>query len=60
MRLDSSVEGERAGGAGGGASRPTPVAMGDKSRGVRVVSDSSHNIYMMKNTSKSNMFFYDN
>lgn len=39
MRLDSSVEGERAGGAGGGASRPTPVTMGDSSGGVRGVSD---------------------
>lgn len=35
MRLDSSVEGERAGGAGGGASRPTPVTTGDNSGGVR-------------------------
>lgn len=28
MRLDSSVEGERAGGAGGGARRPTPALLG--------------------------------
>lgn len=28
MRVDSSVEGERAGGAGGGASRPTPALLG--------------------------------
>lgn len=28
MRLDSSVEGERAGGAGGGAIRPTPALLG--------------------------------
>lgn len=44
MRLDSSVEGERAGGAGGGASRPTPVT---KSRGVRGASDTSDKIYNM-------------
>lgn len=44
MRLDSSVEGERAGGAGGGASRPTPVTMGDRSKGVRGVSDISNKI----------------
>lgn len=28
MRLDSSVEGERAGGAGGGANRPPPALLG--------------------------------
>lgn len=28
MRLDSSVEGDRAGGAGGGASLPTPALLG--------------------------------
>lgn len=28
MRLESSVEGDRAGGAGGGASRPTPALLG--------------------------------
>lgn len=28
MRLDSSVVGERAGGAGGGARRPTPALLG--------------------------------
>ena len=28
MRLESSVVGERAGGVGGGASRPAPVTMG--------------------------------
>lgn len=45
MRLDSSVVGERAGGAGGGASRPTPVTKG--------VSDISDKIYIMKNTFRS-------
>ncbi len=37
MRLDSSVVGERAGGAGGGASRLAPVAMGDERRSHRGV-----------------------
>lgn len=42
MRLDSSVVGERAGGAGGGASRAPPVEEEWRSqRGVRATSKSS-------------------
>lgn len=37
MRLDNSVVGERAGGAGGGASRPAPVTMGNEYTGVKEV-----------------------
>lgn len=37
MRLDSSVVGERAGGAGGGASRPAAVTMGNEYTGVKEV-----------------------
>lgn len=37
MRLDNSVVGERAGGAGGGASLPAPVTTGDKYTGVKEV-----------------------
>lgn len=33
MRLDNSVVGERAGGAGGGASRPAPVTTGNEHTG---------------------------
>lgn len=37
MRQDNSVVGERAGGAGGGASRPAPVTMGNENMGVKEV-----------------------
>lgn len=57
--MDSSVEGERAGGAGGGASRPTPVAVGDSIRGVGRVSD-VNKMCNMKKSSKSDVLFYHN
>lgn len=48
MRLDNSVLGERAGGAGGGASRPAPVTMGNEYTGVKEVQAIHVNIVKKK------------
>lgn len=52
MRLDSSVVGERAGGAGGGARRPTPVTVGDESGGVRGVENLHPNFFRITETAR--------